>query len=1474
MTNNEYKNTLYIKVFSGESGYASNNGETITESFEIGEQKDNAFVQHAIPRSDFQYAWVTASVLGEYRSELPNGYADDENWLDGRMVVSSSTINPFRDLAGQPLEQENVKNYKLFLPTGNDLSWVQVIYDPIRIADHTVSLHPLTGGPYESLGISRLRSENTNYTNFTYYINGPWANPTFIRGDSHPVTIAHRREARIDVMNTPRVVIGSNGAPVNERLNPNITTYREALVDNDSRALIHTIRAKNFDNGQIISEPSQYEYEFSSKRTFFNHSELDRFADFDKPNIKEYDAFVEGYGNQDTPVDKFVSIKLSQGIWPKKKNKYLAKIRKRPDFKFNWKKERLDREIISTKYTSYFDPDAGALFVTAEPAPFPNTQNALDGFLGGSYLTASIWPLDGRPVIGGEKRESSLLTTSSTRIHNDCGELNSPAMWWWINSFMNLRLGASFHWHQHTDPTSYGVFFSTDSEFTVDQTTGVEPFEDTHAEWAEHTFAKAKDMSQLPEFRISEHMDRYVLDFNGNFLADESPFSVTGSVVPDSNDDQFFEVYNSSDIIRDLGKIRKDHQGYGAPTKLELTAKALMKFTPYQGFYPVERTMQLAALFSASVSDKFVADSAFFQEEELDVLGMRPILHAMFAPGIVYNSIKSGVSVGWKTFSETKYEGFTYGAIVIDPSQTNDVLSQNYFLQNYNIGPIRNFEYEDGFKLSDALKSIPFEAAVDNSLLKNVSMIDMHQHPSGSLDLTSSIQDTDPRYTLAANNFFAESTNFFLKNRNMSSIVSADDNNESYYQMQLNKEYRMRVYLNNCDVLDEISFFEKCKNFSDHIWTPRGLSWDTGSLLLFAHTALVATGSHKLIGMNVETVIKENFSFDDIIDVESEITTFSGADVYCFSGSYRHDGSSFGPAACGPLDYIEVDVGQVNTSRDSVFGAAEYSYYTPSYFNGISFCEITFKPFDEAGDVVDSTRKRRFTLDEILGQSKVSYFRFSDNNTINQYFEYINKDYIDSTPILGEYEFELTGSNYFATFKSSLSTNKMHINDSVNLFDVVRNKELEYTPEGNPVFVKDSSTAGNRWVIYPKWECPIYDYKNVEKTYSASGSLHDTKGIWHDYGQDVIGNGVHLQVADIPDRKFVTPYVPGALAPVTGQLIAVDKVLTGSLADVVGFPKTPVKLGRTADKTRVEEAIVAIPFLENNGIRNFIQINPDAIRRAKNNFVTLENGDRIGKSVIDMVKAMKKFVIPPQFDFLTFDGSEGKPVVDPIVMYIMPFSYEFDREDLKRIWHNVSPKTVMKEASVTLGHELMEGELLSSIIDDKMKWLVFKVKQKAEWSYWSKTFTTKDDDRFRFDFQGNDIKKAPEYSYNWPYDFFSVLDMAKLEAGVLIESDEARDFRRLQNNLEDLPVQPVSALSEVDLRTFSETMIKPLIPPTLVELEPILEFPPAPVFMPAVEQSTIPTRRTLELTQTTEEPQQNIFDRRTVVKTPKQKRWK
>ena len=149
-----------------------------------------------------------------------------------------------------------------------------------------------------------------------------------------------------------------------------------------------------------------------------------------------------------------------------------------------------------------------------------------------------------------------------------------------------------------------------------------------------------------------------------------------------------------------------------------------------------------------------------------------------------------------------------------------------------------------------------------------------------------------------------------------------------------------------------------------------------------------------------------------------------------------------------------------------------------------------------------------------------------------------------------------------------------------------------------------------------------------------------------------------------------------------------------------------------------------------------------------------------------MIKRMKVYNIPPQYDFVTYAPKSGE---FPFVMYIFEFHHTFDKQDLSDIWQGVAPKisTRAERDEAEISHELNKIEFFESKnLPENIRWLTFKVKKQAEKNYYAITADSADDGRFKFDFDVG--KKAPEYSYNWPYDFCSLVEKINIEGGIEI----------------------------------------------------------------------------------------------------------
>ena len=150
---------------------------------------------------------------------------------------------------------------------------------------------------------------------------------------------------------------------------------------------------------------------------------------------------------------------------------------------------------------------------------------------------------------------------------------------------------------------------------------------------------------------------------------------------------------------------------------------------------------------------------------------------------------------------------------------------------------------------------------------------------------------------------------------------------------------------------------------------------------------------------------------------------------------------------------------------------------------------------------------------------------------------------------------------------------------------------------------------------------------------------------------------------------------------------------------------------------------------------------------------------------------MQEFLLPPQFDFLKNRD------IKPLVMYIIPFEYEFDRNDLSYIWQNIAPrdykKVTFQEKSVC--HMLANNELFSkdNLIDnDNLHWMVFKVKQNVRSDYYDKVISQAGQATSN-DFINNKglTSESGILIHNWPYDYFSFIELGSMDVEVLYKPD-------------------------------------------------------------------------------------------------------
>ena len=189
---------------------------------------------------------------------------------------------------------------------------------------------------------------------------------------------------------------------------------------------------------------------------------------------------------------------------------------------------------------------------------------------------------------------------------------------------------------------------------------------------------------------------------------------------------------------------------------------------------------------------------------------------------------------------------------------------------------------------------------------------------------------------------------------------------------------------------------------------------------------------------------------------------------------------------------------------------------------------------------------------------------------------------------------------------------------------------------------------------------------------------------------------------------------------------------------------------------------MAVPFIEDEGERRFFGIAGTDPRFG----VVGTDTAKDSKSIKRLERMLNKYVFPPTFDFVNNE-------VDAVAMYVFEFAHKFTKDDLSHMWQNLSPKlgTIAEPALATIRHKLLKNELLNfsasesveaktddkptpkAEFPEKLQWMVFKVKQRAKSNYFEQIGSTTE-------------ASIPFYTHNWPYDFFSMVELASIDAEV------------------------------------------------------------------------------------------------------------
>jgi len=1221
---------------------------------------DNLYVQHAIPRSEQQYSWITASLAsGQSILGLDAPSCFSASTLS-QLVTSSDQVAAARGSAIRyfggwnrttaPLISWNTK----FTPVAfNGLS--DIVLDPVSASTHIQGFPSMTSDPFGG-GKYRVNYINSDFIHFSpgagssYGVfesppdspgraavlnaillnrNGPYGYPTWkqIRAGESPVARKLRETNQIGTVIPPsRIADTVAGQQINfvRPTQPNtFVDYFESPIESSMNPVYFyfedNTENSDTDNNLVLTVPYGNRLEYFSNEGLNNRLGLQ--IDLDTP--RPYDSVVE------FALASSLSMKVdySERIYPSQENAYKPEIRSRTNFTITniWDDSREKRSL---------------------------TYGGQAGSMGQVVASASTWPLDGH---------LNFTTTSSVRAADGAGELmNSYSRFsgsyggssyrGWTSRPVQITASAIYAMpivvgltggYSAGQPVIYGG-----SEWLAPEQSGKNPYEN-YTSYAEKIAAAAKDYSILPEFRISPLLSTYLNQNDEDFLADlDNIFELTGASIANSSQDEFYKTYTNADFLKyfkyvddDLNEKRSGDLKI-IRDKVSLSCDTFMKFLPYKGFYPSERTQELTALFSASY---LMAQEEFLNPylKNSAPQAQRALIEPLFAPGILYNTIKSGLGVSNFVLLNTG----SYDDILTAPSPSASTWSTTMTLPEGNVyfpaGRILNIgsssyaednEYR-GFRTA----KVPFEALYKPKVFfNNENLLDASRR-SRAVPVPSALT-ADWGYIIDTG--ISGTTSWICNNPSVQNVPYA-----AGLLSEISPNYKFAVDNFLCETLN--MFIDSPINFQsarEEDFTP-------------VVSGTVYTMSFKLTRPTREVGVLLTQPDTGSFDMYSRI-------------------SGFGTPLCGPVPGFAQST-------------ATYAHVTPPYYDGAGSVLIAY-----TASITGIP-----TLEQILSGTNFYYSR------------------------------DEWSANLYATDPQATYDSRMHIDDCFNLVEI-----LNEVPPG-------TTTQKRRWLIQSKFETPVLNFADASYSVPPSASV---LGSTTSAPNELINRGMWMQYGSLLSSSA------------SGIKATLEHAGQDSLAEVVKFPAVFKQLGSVKKEFLLEEAVVAVPFKTLNGARQFISFptaNAALDPTQSQTYQKLET-------------AMDKYVFPPKFDFTRFD------TVAPIMMYVFEFSAKLTQQDIADIWQNLPPD--IAERFETQEAVVEERELIDSIIskNEDIQWMVFKVKKRGK----------KDFEKYRRSLIPNaDLSAFPDsiaspYTYNWPYDYFSLVELAKIEeTATYVSSDLKQD---------------------------------------------------------------------------------------------------
>jgi len=412
---------------------------------------------------------------------------------------------------------------------------------------------------------------------------------------------------------------------------------------------------------------------------------------------------------------------------------------------------------------------------------------------------------------------------------------------------------------------------------------------------------------------------------------------------------------------------------------------------------------------------------------------------------------------------------------------------------------------------------------------------------------------------------------------------------------------------------------------------------------------------------------------------------------------------------------------------------------------------------------------------------------------------------------------------------STAFINRMKLDSSLYLFDQLESKKLSFdTTTGKPTSTSDAQTSDKKWVIKTKFESPLINFsRNATETNLNNTTNNNNVVYYRTQATSDIASRLSASYAAKVEFKYSSingiwnrlGRIPQDQNSV--QISLSDEGLQGnSLLEVCGFRRESKTISQLADRKVISEGVLMLPFVpsdtqnsvfeedvrnkklildatENKHLFTIPETSINNVLKTKN-YKSLsiweikkiiESNEQINNEniIIKTISAMLNYNVPMHLNWLR-DSQ-----ITPCVFYVAEFTHTLSKQDLANIWQGTLPAIglVPEQEEITIEHPLSGDNFFANIRNRmqlyNIKLKIFKIKKRAKISYEQ---TLEDvEDNLKFSIQKLDYW----YSYNWPYDYFSLVELINIKAGEVFESPEFLREQAAAQSGQQNAVTPITA---------------------------------------------------------------------------------